>query len=116
MTLNRSSQWTTFNGEKIRVKCMNITQIQHAIVDLEQLELEENGDDPYIIQQVCSNSDCCHILPEPQHIKDGYLLEDWHNLLVQEISKRLKHLETFAIHPKVLIKKTNVLVKWLKFW
>ena len=115
-TLNRSSYWTTANGGKLRVKHMSIDQIHQAIFQLEQLELQELESDPYIVGQICANLTCCTIHPEPEHKINGFFLDDWHDLLSNEIEKRLKFLYGLPIRHAPKVKKTNFLVKWLKSW
>lgn len=112
MPLNRSSYWTLPTGEKIRVKRMSTSQIQLALAYLSVMELEIIGHDPYIIQQFCSTSKICNVLPEPQYKKDGFFIEDWSYLFQLEIQKRIKFVATQSVPFNV----SHLLVKWLKFW
>lgn len=116
MALNRSSYWTLLTGEKLRVKHMTIAQIQAAMFHIDMLERDELYNDPYIVQQICSNSDCCSVLPEPVHKMFGFLIEDWHNLFYNELIKRVKILTGQPIRSPKIAAKPFFLVKWFKFW
>lgn len=116
MTLNRSSYWTTANGERLRVKHMTIAQIHSAMYYLERMKIDEVGVDPYIVQRICENSDCCPVYQEPEYKKDGFFLEDWHDLFHSETVKRLKLVTGQRLRSTSIPKKPNVLVKLLNFW
>lgn len=114
--LNRSSYWTLPTGIKVRVKRMTTDEINFAIYNIEQTENQDAGNDPYIVQQLCSSLDCQHTYQEPPHGKDGFFYDDWHDLFVNELVKRLQFIQHHINNPKTIIKKPNILVKWFKFW
>lgn len=116
MSLNRSSYWTQHNGNQIRVKHMTIGDIQCAMMEIDDMEFQRLGDDPYIVQQLCSYGDFCNILPALDPKKDGFALDDWYEFFRNEVEKRLKLLAGKSLRITQKAVKSNFLVKWFKFW
>ena len=116
MTLNRNAMWTLNDGTKIPVKNMTLEHLDQAIYYVDQCQLEESSYDPYIISQICENSDCCQLPVEPEHKKDGFFLDDWHVIFINEMLRRFKTLQTGLLPIRNVAKKQFWLVKWFKFW
>ena len=115
-TLNRSSFWTLHTGDRLRVKHMTIAQIQAALLKLDELQRDEIDNDPYLIQLLIFDAAPFAFYNEPVHKKDGFFLDEWHELFDGEIAKRIKFLARQQIRPADRKEKQSPLVNILKFW
>lgn len=112
----RLKMWTFRDGTKSTAHRMTTIQLEDAIQYCETYELEALHDDPYMIQQLCVNRDLCNVLPEIQHKKDRYFIEDWKDMFIKELIYRYEILQNDLKSFCNVVKKPNILVKWFKFW
>src|SRR5271156_4170234 len=103
--LNRTSMWTLNDGTKVPVKSMTLEHLDQANNYLDQMEMEERAHEPYLLEQLCETSDCCALLDEPEHKKDGFTFEDWRDVLTNELLRRFKTLQNGLYIPNIPVQK-----------
>lgn len=119
MSLTQSSLWTTRNGLTVRVRDMSIAEIASAILYIEDLQLQERDNDPYVVATFCVYSDYCDVQPEPKHEINKVTLDDWYVFFNNELSRRSDIIEKRLFRRKTRVQKRTIiqrLVNALKFW
>lgn len=91
MTLNRNSYYTAPDGTTTRVKHMSYGDLLNALYFVQDLILEEECADPYLIETICRDSQDCPAFFEPVHRLNGHNLQDWLDQINKEIDARYHH-------------------------